>query len=336
MIEKPEKNRDGFTLKDIIDIGEWQKLQDDFALVTGVALRTADPEGNLITRPSNEPRLCDSLLSGMSTKEQVCGECLPTFLGGKSVVDRNLSYFCHAGMCHFVTPLRYEDSDVLGYLLLGPVVLVAHGPKEDYQKIAEELNLSLDDFWKAFSEIKVVSFQGAKSLLELIKELSEYAIKLAYESKIRVEEMLKPFDLSKFRKILGSLLNVAFEISKADIGSMMVLDQKRETLSIDSSRGIPEEIAGKARVKLGEGISGTAAKEGRSYLIDDTLKDSRIKSYLSRPYLGSSMVVPLKVENRVLGVMNLGSLKTSAAQFNADTLQVINKLMDVVSTAISP
>jgi ligand-binding sensor protein len=336
MIEKPEKSLNGFTLKNIINIEEWQKIQDDFALATGICLRTLDPEGSLITKASNEPKLCSKMLIDPYIKRQACDSCLPTFLGGRAVVDRNLSFLCLAGLSNFVTPLRYENSHALGYLLLGPIVLVARNPKEQYRKTAEELSLSLDDFWKLFLEIKVLSVQGAKSLVELIKNISEYSIKLAFENKMKVEQALQGLDLPRLNKILGILLDVAFEISKADIGSMMVLDQKQENLTINSSHGIPEEIADRASVRLGEGISGIAAKEGKSYLINDRLKDNRIKSYLARPYLGSSMIIPLRAEDKLLGVLNLGALKTSAVQFNADSLKVMNKLTRLVSASISP
>jgi len=336
MIERPEKSHNGFTLKDIIDINEWQKIQDNFSIVTGVSLRTVGPEGGLVTKPSKKPKLCSIVLKDSYIREQICGTCLPTFLGGKAIVDRNLSFFCEAGLCNFVAPLRYENSNVLGYLIIGPVVLVSRAPKEQYCKTAEDLNISLDNFWNAFLEIKVISFQGAKSLVELIKDLGEYAIKLAYESKINAGQSLIQFDSSKLKKILNALLDVAFEISKADIGSLMVLDQEKKNLTINQSRGIPEEIADRARVKLGEGISGMAAKEGRSYLIDDSLKDNRIKPYLSRPYLGSSMIIPFKVEDRVLGVMNLGALKSSTVQFNVDSLQLMNRLIEMVTVAITP
>jgi ligand-binding sensor protein len=336
MTEKPEKSYDNITLKDIIDIEEWQKIQDNFSTVTGVSLRTVDAEGEPITHPSRITKLCSELLKDPYIQEQICGTCLPTFLGGKAIVDRNLSFFCQAGLCNFVAPLRYESGNVLGYLVVGPVVLVTRGPKEQYLDTASELNISLDDFWSTFLEIKVISFQGVKSLIELIKELSEYTIRLAYENKLRVQRASMEPDLSKVRKILDSLLDVAFEISKADVGSLMMLDPRQENLTIKSSKGIPEEIANRAKVRLGEGIAGVAAKQGKAYLIDDALDDNRIRPYLSRPYLGSSMVIPLKVEERLLGVMNLGALKTSTVQFNPDSLQLMNKLIGLVTTAITP
>lgn len=145
-----------------------------------------------------------------------------------------------------------------------------------------------------------------------------------------------PRDLAKLNRIFDVLLDVAFDVCQADIGSVMFLDDARKNLTIRISRGIPEEITKSARVKLGEGISGLVAKEGRSYLIDDNIKDNRIRPYLNRPHISSSMVLPIKLENRVVGVMNLGTLKTSPVKFGLGNIGVMNKLIDLVTVAISP
>ena len=253
------------------------------------------------------------------------------------MVDKNLLFTCQSGLHNFVVPLRLNEDKTLGYSILGPVILVARKPKEEYRKIAEELNLDLEDFWSALLEINVASLQGMRSLVELVQSVCEYAINLAYENKVRVkEEVIMAVDASKLKRIFNGLLDVAFEVSRADIGSIMFLDDGREFLTIQASRGIPDEITRKSRVKLGEGISGIAAKEGKAYLIDENLKDNRIRPYLKRPNLISSMVLPIKVENRVIGVVNLGAQKTSNVRFNMDSVGVMGKLIDLVSVAITP
>jgi len=323
------------SLEDIIDINEWQKIQDRFSSLTGIGVRVLNPEGKPLTSPSGEPRLCTQLLKNSQFKDRLCGLCLPTFLGGRGVVNKNLNFSCEAGLCNFIVPLRLNQEKALGYVIAGPVILVMRKEKKEYQRIAEEFNLSLEDFWSALLEIKIVSFHGMQSLVGLIKDIVEHTINLDYKNLMKEREVVMSSDLFKLSRLLDALLDVAFEVSQADIGSLMFLDEARENLTIRASKCIPDEITRSTKVRLGEGISGIAAKEGRSFLIDDNLKDKRIKSYLSRPYLSSSMVVPIKLENRVVGVMNLGALKTSQARFNTDNLEVMTKLIDLISVAVS-
>jgi len=333
MRDKDNLGGQRFSLKDLIDIKEWQRIQDNFSAITEVSLRTVDSKGNLFTSPSREPRLCRELLQDSALKNKVCGPCLPTFLGGQAVVDKNLSFICEAGMCNFLAPLRAENL-VFGYLIIGPVILVMRKTKEEYRPAAEELNVDLDDLWSAILEIKVISFQGMQSLVELIRDIGEYTIKLTYHNIVREKEVTMAPDSSKLSRLLNVLLDVAFQITGADIGSIMFFDRLKGELTIRASRGLPEEVINNTRVRLGDGIAGIAAKERVSFLIDDSSRDNRIKPYLKRPYISSSMVVPIDTEDGIMGVINLGALKTSSVRFNNTNLQLMNKLIDLTTVAL--
>lgn len=325
--------KDQPSLKDLIDIKEWQRIQDNFSSVTDVCLRTVDPKGELLTSPSKELRLCTELLKDSSLKDKICGRCLPTFLGGRATVDKNLGFSCQVGLHNFLAPLRAEGR-VFGYLVLGPVVLVKRKAKEEYRRIAEELNLDLEDFWDAILEIKVVSFHSVQSLVELIRDVGKYTIKLAYQSVRAKKEVVMALDSPKLSRLLNVLLDVAFQVTQADVGSIMFLDKTKGELTIRASKGLPEDIVSKTKVGLGDGIAGTAAKERISFLIDDNLRDNRIKPYLKRPYISSSMIIPIQVKDKVLGVINLGALQTSSIRFNAGNMQLINRLVDLATVAL--
>ncbi|MCK9604789.1 MAG: PocR ligand-binding domain-containing protein [Candidatus Omnitrophica bacterium] len=328
------------SLRELIDVKTWQKIQDKFSAVIGAGLRLVDAEGKLVTTPSGEPRLCAELLKNPITKNMACGQnCLPSFLGGSAVVDKNLGFVCNAaGLHNFITPLRIGNGKVLGYFIIGPVLLVMPKSKEDCRKAAEELGIDAADLWSALLEIKVISFRGAQSLVELIKDVEEFCLKAAYQKTIREMEttMAIAADSTKLTKLLNALLDVAFEISGADIGSVMLFDKASDELTIRVYRGIADEIARKTRVKLGNGISGIAARDGESFLINKNTEDNRIKPYLNRPYINSSMVVPLKMESTVLGVMNLGTLETSSVSFDSSNMGVVRKLVDLATVAINP
>jgi transcriptional regulator with GAF, ATPase, and Fis domain len=166
----------------------------------------------------------------------------------------------------------------------------------------------------------------------LIKDIAEYTLKLAHQNLFKEKGIITA--LPGLTVLLNAMLDVAFEISQADIGSIMLLDEKSDELSIHSARGIAHEIINNTRVKLGNRISGIAAKRQEAFLIDEHFKDNMITPHMERPYLSSSMVVPLKIENRTIGVMNLGALETSPVRFKRDDLKLMQKLVDFTTLAI--
>ena len=121
-----------WSLHDVIDLREWQKIQDNFSAVTSVGLRTVDAQGRLFTKASGTPGLCADYLKESPFKNELCGPCLPTFLGGLGIVDKNLTYTCKlTRLTNFIAPLRAGER-VVGYLIMGPLILVMRFPKEQY------------------------------------------------------------------------------------------------------------------------------------------------------------------------------------------------------------
>lgn len=315
---------------DLVDLKAWQAIQDNFSVVTNIQIRTLDAKGAPITAPSSEPRLCNELLRYAPFKEKICNLCLPSFLGGRGVVDKNLSFTCIAGLRNFIVPLQINNL-AIGYILLGPLNLVRLKPKEEYLRQAEELHLDFEEFWSAVAEIKIVSFHVAHSLVNLIKNVGEYIINLSYQDFIRKKETLMP-DSPKLHNLFDTLLEAAFQISKANIGSIMLLDKSKSELSLHTARGLPNEVIKNTRVKLGEGLSGIAAQEGKSLFIDDNIKNNRIKQYLNRPQISAALIIPIKVKKHTWGVMNLCTLRTSPAQLDANSAKLIDKLINLTTS----
>lgn len=332
-------NDSGLNLKltDLLDLKHWQNVQDNLSMVTNVTLRTVDADCKPITATSSELMLCHQILRDSAQKDKICGSCMPTFLGGKWDVDKNLSYICEFGLYNFAAPLQTGEKEkkTWGYVLAGPVVLVKRRDKEDYLRLAEELNVDLEEVWSAILEIKVMSFHGVKSILNLIEDVAEYTMETMHRSIMsKREEVAMAIEPLKLNKILEALLEVAFEVSRADIGSIMFLDRAKGALTIQAAKGIDDDVVRNTRVRLGDGISGLAAKEGETFLIDENLDDNRIRPYLNRAQISSSMVLPFKVQNKIMGVMNLGALKSSAVRFDKNSINVINRLINLAAMAL--
>jgi sigma-B regulation protein RsbU (phosphoserine phosphatase) len=90
-----------------------------------------------------------------------------------------------------------------------------------------------------------------------------------------------------------------------EIFGILLLNEKTQELYFRFSVGHQRDIAERLRIKLGEGVTGTAAQKGEAILIDDVAADPRYISAL--PNVRSELAVPLIVKNRVIGVIDIES-----------------------------
>ncbi|MDD3296503.1 MAG: ATP-binding protein [Candidatus Omnitrophica bacterium] len=119
------------------------------------------------------------------------------------------------------------------------------------------------------------------------------------------KKMLSAFNLEK---LLKQILDASLELLKADSGSLMLIEENSKTLKIKAARGLSEEVCAKVEVNLGEHVSGWVAKEGKPLLLVGGLKnDSRFSHLDEKKSIKSSICVPLIVEKRVIGVLNLNN-----------------------------
>src|SRR5262245_9954719 len=103
--------------------------------------------------------------------------------------------------------------------------------------------------------------------------------------------------------------------------AVYLLDPKRNDLAIAYSVGYPDEIAKTLRVKLGQGLVGTAAQMGQPLLVNDVHGDPRYVEAV--PGTQAELVVPLRRKGRVIGALNL--LSSTAGQFTESDEAVLRQ-----------
>ncbi len=135
----------------------------------------------------------------------------------------------------------------------------------------------------------------------------------AAEPNIRVEPLqldflLKLADALNTTLDLNALLHRVADLVRNVIDyrifAILILNDRTHDLWMRFQTGHSEETE-RIRIKLGRGISGTAALERRSILIAD-VRD--VENYINaNPAVRSELAVPLIVKNRVIGVLDLQS-----------------------------
>ena len=85
-------------------------------------------------------------------------------------------------------------------------------------------------------------------------------------------------------------------------------------------------------VEIGQGLIGQAAAGGERVLVPDVQKDSRFRYLDVLPETRSEVVIPLKIEDRVLGVLDVQSDQVDA--FHPNDLLVLEALADTIARAV--
>src|SRR6202035_221031 len=108
--------------------------------------------------------------------------------------------------------------------------------------------------------------------------------------------------IPRIQDLLGLVLQSTMRAVRATVGSIMILDKDRTVLKLAASRGIPDEVIPAVEVKVGEGV-----------LVDDIASDPRFNKANDPQYgNGSFICMPIRVGDRVIGVINMAKKRDAA------------------------
>ncbi|NOZ20844.1 MAG: response regulator [Planctomycetes bacterium] len=134
------------------------------------------------------------------------------------------------------------------------------------------------------------------------------------------QRMVSSLDVKKLQK---HIMSAALEILAADSGSLMLVDPETHELRIEASVGIESDVVQKQSVKMGEGIAGWVAQKGEAVLLIGGLDaDERFKHLKSKPGIGSAVCAPIKIDDRILGVVNMNKAE-KATPFSDEDLKLL-------------
>jgi two-component system, sensor histidine kinase SagS len=147
------------------------------------------------------------------------------------------------------------------------------------------------------------------------------AIDKAGRELVRLEaDAMKSMNVGQRLKLLEEkIISFTRDLMHFDHFAIRLLDRKTNKLEVVISQGLPPESL---NIELfaspeGNGISGYVAATGRSYICPDVERDPRYVMGLDAAK--SSLTVPLRLHDRVIGVFNVESRQRAA--FNEDDRQ---------------
>ena len=334
-------------LSDLIGSRELQEMQDSFAEVANVAVRTVDPKGRFLTQMSHAPSLCTEAMKDSLLHTSLCRSCLPMFLGGDGIVDEELSYECLPGLEHYLVPLKvggHGESLILGYMIIGPVIFMKRRQKGAYAATAQHLGMSMDQLWSLLLELRVFSHKGIRSFIDMVEHLTSRILNLSY-AKWSVQERLRGGVSDRvFHRPAGTdggvdeflrlFLDLVMDVTNGNRGSLMLWDNDQKALCIRAAQGITDDVIARTRVLPGTGVAGLAFEQKRAFLISQDRSDPIIADRLTQPQIFSSVVVPIKAGNTALGVLNVASDRQMPVHFDDSSLALVTRAAGLAAVAL--
>lgn len=135
------------------------------------------------------------------------------------------------------------------------------------------------------------------------------------------------------KEIYQSTLDAMENLLGADTCSIMLLEPDGRTLTVQDARGLDPRVVGTTRQAVGEGIAGWIVREGRPLLMNDIPVITPRRSDFPKNKIFSSVSVPLKVKEQVIGVLNMASL-SKKRRFHRQDLDLLMHFAAEIATSI--
>lgn len=152
--------------------------------------------------------------------------------------------------------------------------------------------------------------------------------------------------LSKLGRILNSTLDprevrrrameAATQLMRAEVGSLLLIDEEKERLYFEVALGDKEETVKKITLSMGEGVAGWVAKNGKPLIVNAPEKDPRFfKGVDERTAFKTKNIicVPVKAKDRMIGVLEAIN-KKHGEKFDREDLSLFVSLADQVAIAL--
>jgi signal transduction protein with GAF and PtsI domain len=124
------------------------------------------------------------------------------------------------------------------------------------------------------------------------------------------------------------------EVMGMDSCSIYLLAEAEAYLILEATTGLAQDAIGRARLRLGEGLTGWAAETGEPVGVADAARDPRFKHLpeTEESIFQSLLAVPLINQGRVIGAMNVQTERYH--QYGDDEVELLSLIGDLAAGAL--
>ena len=334
------------SLPEALDLSSWREFQNGVSLLLDIPLSLYDAAGALLVPSIKESPVC-AAIQGCPKGASLCSEFIAKSVAQVVETGNVYVYKCHANQYFFAIPVVVDSS--YSFVVVGGHVYLEGSDIKDFYEGITGYGFDGETVSKLRAEVKTIPPKSLFTFPSIVNNMAapilrcvmSAAEKGAYDASAArlkgfyaLEQVYKAIaPVLDREELYETILLKSSELVGAQQGSLMILDNKNNLLSIKAVRGMDKALADGLRVKVGEGISGAIAAKGVPVIVRDI--EDEVPSWKNRPrYRTKSFIsIPLKLESRVIGVINVSD-KLSGGTFSEEDLHLLLSFANYASIAI--
>lgn len=129
--------------------------------------------------------------------------------------------------------------------------------------------------------------------------------------------------------VLGAIVDAAVELTGAEEGSLLLLDEASGDLYMRASRNFQEDFVRTFRLPIKNSLAGSVIRTGEAVLLDENSPQKIKTAYLVR----SLLYVPLQLNGHVFGVLGIDN-RESQLSFTQGHVHLMNTLASYAAIAL--
>ena len=196
----------------------------------------------------------------------------------------------------------------------------------DFRTITEKVK-TVNPFYHKASFTPFLESEKGKMVLTMQKANREHLEIISLEEISML--VSSDFELPQVLQQMAEKLAVQLKVSVCSIYLM-----EGGELVMAATYGFDTSFVGKIRIKVGEGITGTVAKEQQYISLSRASQDPRYKSFpeLQEEKYNSMLSFPITDKKDIYGVININS--TSMKTFSEDEIYFVSIIANLILTAV--
>jgi signal transduction protein with GAF and PtsI domain len=134
--------------------------------------------------------------------------------------------------------------------------------------------------------------------------------------------------------VLKLIVTVTANVMDSKVCSLWLIDEREECLKVRATQTMNKEYLKERSLKLGEGVVGYVAQQNKPAIILDVLEEPRYKEKELAKKMGlrSMLSVPMRVKDKVIGVINI--YKSPRHEFTKTELDLLTTVANQAAICI--